>query len=473
MLLNKTKTKLICTIGPSSNHPDTIRTMVKNGMNVVRLNFSHGTHESHKETIKLVRSIAKELNVHISILQDLCGPKIRLGQLPDDGITLTVGDTVALASSNENILDTIPVDYPDLHKEVMPGERILLADGMMELIVIEVKDKKVFCDVLTGGVAFTRKGVNMPQSDLHIDSFSKKDRDDLMLGLQEGVDFVALSFVRRADDLREIKEILNSYDNPPGLIAKIEKPQAIENIDEILHLVDGVMVARGDLGVEIPLEEVPYYQKLIIDKARLAGRFTITATQMLISMVKSPRPTRSEVSDVANAVIDGTDALMLSDETANGAFPSLAVAMLANIAKSSEDHTEYIPDLDSSKFPNSTSFTLAIGRAACWLAKDIKAKAIVTYSSTGFTPYCISRFRPSCSILVLTSNESVCSMMGLFWGSQAIKTDIVEDINSLIELAKQKAIESGLAAAGDNIIVTGGMPIGDKGTTSFLRLVEI
>ena len=473
MLLNKTKTKLICTIGPSSNHPDIIRTMIKNGMNVVRLNFSHGTHESHKETINLVRSVAKELNVHISILQDLCGPKIRLGKLPDEGITLTVGDTISLASSSLNLQDAIPVDYPDLHSEVMPGERILLADGMMELIVTEVKDKKVYCDVLTGGVAFTRKGVNMPQSDLHINAFSEKDRQDLMLGLEQGVDYVALSFVRSTNDLKEIKEILDSHPNSPSLIAKIEKPQAIENIDDILQNVDGVMVARGDLGVEIPLEEVPYYQKLIIDKARLAGRFTITATQMLISMVKSPRPTRSEVSDVANAVIDGTDALMLSDETANGAFPSIAVAMLANIAKSSEDHVEYIPDLDSSKFKDSRSFTLAIGRAACWLAKDIEAKAIITYSSTGFTPYCISRFRPSCSILVLTSNDKVCSSIGLIWGSQAIKTDIVEDIDSLIELAKQKAIEANLAQVGDNIIVTGGMPIGDKGTTSFLRLIQI
>ena len=468
-----TKTKLICTIGPASNDPAIIRKMIENGMNVARLNFSHGTHESHRATIKLVRSIAREMGVRVGFLQDLCGPKIRLGKLPEEGVRLIVGDYIALASTKEKCENALPVEYDDLHKEVNIGERILLADGMMELRVTGIDGVKVICEVITGGVAYTKKGVNMPQSDLHVPAFSEKDRVDLQMALEEKLDFVALSFVRSAKDLEEIKGIIDKSEHKPLLIAKIEKPQAVDNLEEILDVVNGVMVARGDLGVEMPLEEIPHVQKYIIKQAKKAGRITITATQMLASMVKAQRPTRGETTDVANAVIDGTDALMLSDETANGDYPDTAVATLARIASAAERYNKHTPDFDYSLFRESHTFTLAIGRAACWLAKDVGAKCIVCYSSTGLAPYCISRFRPECELLVLTYDEKVCNMTSLIWGAQGVISEVMTDLDSVMETAKIKAIEAGLAEQGDTIIVTAGMPFGKTGTTSLLRLIQL
>ena len=469
----KTKTKLICTIGPASNDPAVIRKMIENGMNVARLNFSHGTHESHRATINLVRSIAQEMGVRVGFLQDLCGPKIRLGKLPEEGVRLIVGDYIALASTKEKCENALPVEYEDLHKEVNIGERILLADGMMELRVTGIDGVKVICEVITGGVAYTKKGVNMPQSDLHVPAFSEKDRIDLQMALEEKLDFVALSFVRSAKDLEEIKSIIDKSEHKPLLIAKIEKPQAVDNLEEILDVVNGVMVARGDLGVEMPLEEIPHVQKYIIKQAKKAGRITITATQMLASMVKAQRPTRGETTDVANAVIDGTDALMLSDETANGDYPDTAVATLARIASAAERYNKHTPDFDYSLFRESHTFTLAIGRAACWLAKDVGAKCIVCYSSTGLAPYCISRFRPECELLVLTYDEKVCNMTSLIWGAQGVISEVMTDLDSVMETAKIKAIEAGLAEQGDTIIVTAGMPFGKTGTTSLLRLIQL
>lgn len=468
-----TKTKLICTIGPASNDPAIIRKMIENGMNVARLNFSHGTHESHRATIKLVRSIAREMGVRVGFLQDLCGPKIRLGKLPEEGVRLIVGDYIALASTKEKCENALPVEYDDLHKEVNIGERILLADGMMELRVTGIDGVKVICEVITGGVVYTKKGVNMPQSDLHVPAFSEKDRVDLQMALEEKLDFVALSFVRSAKDLEEIKSIIDKSEHKPLLIAKIEKPQAVDNLEEILDVVNGVMVARGDLGVEMPLEEIPHVQKYIIKQAKKAGRITITATQMLASMVKAQRPTRGETTDVANAVIDGTDALMLSDETANGDYPDTAVATLARIASAAERYNKHTPDFDYSLFRESHTFTLAIGRAACWLAKDVGAKCIVCYSSTGLAPYCISRFRPECELLVLTYDEKVCNMTSLIWGAQGVISEVMTDLDSVMETAKIKAIEAGLAEQGDTIIVTAGMPFGKTGTTSLLRLIQL
>ena len=468
-----TKTKLICTIGPASNDPAIIRKMIENGMNVARLNFSHGTHESHRATIKLVRSIAQEMGVRVGFLQDLCGPKIRLGKLPEEGVRLIVGDYIALASTKEKCENALPVEYDDLHKEVNVGKKIILADGMMELRVTGIDGVKVICEVITGGVVYTKKGVNMPQSDLHVPAFSEKDRVDLQMALEEKLDFVALSFVRSAKDLEEIKNIIDKSEHKPLLIAKIEKPQAVDNLEEILDVVNGVMVARGDLGVEMPLEEIPHVQKYIIKQAKKAGRITITATQMLASMVKAQRPTRGETTDVANAVIDGTDALMLSDETANGDYPDTAVATLAKIASAAERYTKYTPDFDYSLFRDNHSFTLAIGRAACWLAKDVGAKCIVCYSATGLAPYCISRFRPECELLVLTFDEKVCNMTSLIWGAQGVISEVMTDLDSVMETAKIKAIEAGLAEQGDTIIVTAGMPFGKTGTTSLLRLIQL
>lgn len=471
--MNFLRTKLVCTLGPASNSPETIRLMIEKGMNVARLNFSHGTHETHRATINLVRQISAELGVYVGILQDLCGPKIRLGRLPDEGIKLLPDSTVIFAASNENCADCIPIDYPGIHKEVQEGERILISDGTMDVVVEKIEGHKIFCKVVTGGVAFSRKGINMPQSNLQVQAFSQKDRDDLRMGLEEKVDFVALSFVRSAQDLEAVREMLSKKDNPPKLIAKIEKPQGVENLDEILAVADGVMVARGDLGVEMPLEEIPHVQKKIIRSARLAGRMVITATQMLASMVTSPRPTRGETTDVANAVLDGTDALMLSDETANGQYPVEALETLGRIARAAEPYAVSSLSLENEGVDSKRTWTIAIGRAACWLAKDANASAIVSFTTSGYTAYCISRFRPDCRILALTLSTELCSHMSLIWGTTAVPSEQVTDTDTLIETAKAKALSSGVAKRGDTIIVTAGLPFGQSKTTSFLRIITI
>ncbi len=472
-MVKHSKTKLVCTIGPVSNSREMIKKMIENGMNVARLNFSHGNHDTHRATIRLVREVAAELGVYVGILQDLCGPKIRLGRLPDEGVRLIDGQEAVLAASDDDCSGCIPVDYPGIYNEVKEGERILIADGMMELAVNRVEGRRIYCRVVTGGIAFTRKGVNMPQSKLQVSAFSEKDRADLLMGLEEEVDFVAMSFVRSVKDLDEIKKVISGSRNAPKLIAKIEKPQAVENLDEILEAVDGVMVARGDLGVEMPLEQIPHVQKRIIKAARMAGRMVITATQMLASMVASPRPTRGETTDVANAVLDGTDALMLSDETANGRYPDLAVETLSKIARAAEPYAMSSLSLDSVDSYGASSFTRAIGRAACWLAKDINAAAVVCFTTSGYAAYSISMFRPDCKILAVTLTKSVCRKMSLIWGATAVLGKGVTDTDTLIAEARLKAKEAGVAKAGDKIIVTAGLPFGLTSTTSFLRIIEV
>lgn len=419
------KTKLICTIGPASNSREIIKKMIENGMNVARLNFSHGNHDSHRATIKLVREVAKELGVYVGILQDLCGPKIRLGNLPEDGIRLIDGSQVVLADSSENCSDCIPVDYVGIHKELEVGERILIADGLMDLIVTKIDGVKIYCKVVTGGIAFSRKGVNMPQSNLQVSAFSQKDRADLLMGLEEKVDFVAMRFVRSANDLKEIKSVISESNYKPRLIAKIEKPQAVDNLDEILDQVDGVMVARG------------------------------------------------ETTDVANAVLDGTDALMLSDETANGKYPELAVETLSKIARAAEPHTISSLSNDTSIVCNEGSLTKAIGRAACWLAKDVNASAIICYTAAGYAAYSISMFRPNCKIIALTNKEDICSKMSLIWGTTPMLTEEVKDTDNLVAGAVEIAKNANAIKKGDKVVITAGLPFGQTYNTSFIRIVEV
>jgi pyruvate kinase len=464
--------KVICTIGPASSSPEMIRKLIENGMNVARLNFSHGTHDTHRETIKKIRTIATELGCHVGILQDLCGPKIRLGILPEDGVRLVQGEFVALKSANEYQAGVLPLQYPDIHKDLEPGESILIADGMMELVVERVEDENVICRIITGGQAYSRKGVNMPGSALSVSAFSDKDRDDLKMGIKEGVDYVAMSFVRSAEDLKEIRSIIAEANYKPKLIAKIEKPQAVENIVEILEVVDGVMVARGDLGVEVPLEMVPVLQKNIIRAARTHGKFTITATQMLMSMVSNPRPTRGEASDVANAVLDGTGAVMLSDESANGKYPIEACATLGRIAAATEPH---MPDFlsMSHNLRIDDSVSLAMGRAAGWLAADIKASAIVAFTKSGSTALAVSQFRPHCPIIAMVPDENVCNQLAISWGVTAFLTKNHNDTDAMFEAARVLVLEKGLAKAGDLIILTAGVPLGVPGKTNLLRVLKV
>jgi len=472
-MLLESRSKLICTIGPASSDIETIKAMILNGMNVARLNFSHGTHASHKELIDKIRKASSDLGKYVGILQDLCGPKIRLGNLPDEGIKLRSGEIAILTESSQSMADTIPVDYEGLHNEVKVGESILISDGMIDLLVESIDGVKVICKIINGGVVFTKKGVNLPQSKLRIPAFSVKDREDLEFGLKEKLDFVALSFVRNAEDLNEIRYIIEQSDFHPRLIAKIEKPQAIENLSEIMKVVDGVMVARGDLGVEMPLEQIPHMQKEIIRKARECGVIVITATQMLQSMVSSPRPTRSETTDVANAVLDGTDALMLSDETASGNYPVEAINTLSKIARSAESYSGSSLNLNIDSMDEARRSVWGVGRAASWLAKDIGAKVIVLVTVTGYAAYSVARFRPEATILALSPTLESCRRMSIIWGIDAILVDNFIDKNDMIRVAISKVKETGLATTGDKIIITAGLPLGTYAPVNFLQIIDV
>jgi pyruvate kinase len=445
--------------------------LIENGLSIARLNFSHGTHDFHREVICNVRAIAKEMGAYVGILQDLQGPKIRLGNLPEEGIALASGQRVILKNSLNYENGILPVVYPNLHREVAAGEAILLSDGVIELDVVSIVGDDVICKTLNGGQVFSHKGVNLPSSNLSVSSFSEKDRQDLIMGLEEQVDFVALSFVRSSDDLTGVKDLINQAEAKPRLIAKIEKPQAVKNIQSILKSVDAVMVARGDLGVEVPLEQVPIIQKEIIAAARTAGKEVILATQMLLSMVSSVRPTRGEVSDVANAVLDGADALMLSDESASGQFPVEACAMLAKIAQATEPHaSKNLPQIVDPK----NSLALAVGRAACSLANDADASAIIAYTHSGYTAQAVAQFRPGCPIIALTPKESSCRKLTLSWGVTPISTDrVLDNMEELVEAARREAKKTGLVKEGDRIVLTSGLPKGATGGTSLVRLLWI
>jgi len=466
-------TKIVCTIGPASASAETLEDLIRAGMNVARLNFSHGDHASHHALIEDIRRIAARLGEPVAILQDLCGPKIRLGMLPEQGVRLNQGELVVLSASDRNVEGTIPVDYPHLHADVSVGAAIMLADGLMELRVEDIDGFKVVCRVINGGIAYRRKGVNMPCSDLSIPAFTDKDRDDLRFGLEEGVDAVALSFVRNPADLDDIRTMLDAAPYSPKLIAKIEKPQAVESFDAILARVDGVMIARGDLGVEVPLETVPVIQKKLIQKARLRGKFAITATQMLSSMVASPRPTRAEATDVANAIYDGTDALMLSDETASGEYPVESAQMLDRIACATEPHVHTTLDMETADVADETAVARAIGRACGWLANDLQAAAILAYTQSGFTARCVARFRPGCAVVAMSPDARVCRQLNLIWGVRPVKVDPLDSSDALFVTARRWSLRTKVASLSDCIVVTAGTPLWQPGSTNLIKVIEL
>ena len=441
-------------------------------MDVARLNFSHGDHQTHRETIRTIRRISQELDQEVGILQDLRGPKIRIGRLsvservlqPDEKIFLTVQESLEQ--------EALSIDYPYLMDDVSPGDRILLADGRVELIVEEKKRDGLTARVLVGGTIHSHKGINLPSSPLRIPAFTEKDKADLAIGLEEEVDFVALSFVRHEQDLEPVRQILNQHDYRPLLIAKIEKPQAIERFDHILEKVDGIMVARGDLGVEMPLEEVPMIQKRIIRMARLCGKPVITATQMLASMIGSPRPTRAEAADVANAIIDGTDGIMLSDETAIGEYPLNAVRIMDRIAKATEFYLKEHPFTDEPMSDELPSTESAIGRSACRMAEDLDAAAIVAGTASGSTARLVARFRPPCPVVGLTPNRGTERQLNLTWGVIPALVAPFSETDEIFELARSWALEHRIAQSGDRLVVTAGAA-GKPGTTDLLKVIEI
>ncbi len=467
----KPKTKIVCTIGPASNSPEIIRALIEEGMSIARLNFSHGSHQDHGQMIETIRSAATEAGRPVAILQDLCGPKIRVGDIPNSGIQLSTGQQVVLSTEKQlEGEDRIPVSYAGLPSQVKAGDRILLADGIMELTVERTGESEIVCTVITGGLLTSFKGINLPASSLDIPAMTEKDRRDLLFGLDKDVDYIALSFVRTAADIHEIKKLIHRQNKQTPVIAKIEKHEALDYIDAILAAADGIMVARGDLGVEIPLEKVPNIQKELIRKANRLGKPVVIATQMLRSMVDAPRPTRAEAADVANAVLDGADAVMLSEETASGEHPVGAVRYMARIASSAEEkypHQKYLEVLQKKGTAESVSYAASI------LAKNLSASAVVATTRSGSTATHISRFRPQQPVIALSPDETAVRKLALYWGVMPFFLPIIEDTDEMVEQAALAAMERGHVHKGDRIVITAGRPIWAAGTTNMLWVKEL
>lgn len=462
------RTKIVATLGPASSSPETMRQIVRAGMDVARFNFSHGSYDDHAKRLSTLRAISEELETPVTILQDLQGPKVRVGQLPGGEITLAPGDLVALVPEADysGQTTTVPIDYPFAAAETGPGTQVLLADGLFELTVEEIAGTALRCRVIEGGVLKSRKGVNFPSLNLRLPSLTEKDRQDLEFGLAQGVDWISLSFVRDARDVRTLKDALAAKGARQPVIAKIEKPQAIENIEDILVEASGIMVARGDLGVEMSPEKVPMLQKRIIEMCNRRGLPVITATQMLESMIHDPRPTRAEASDVANAIIDGTDALMLSGETAAGLHPVKAVEMMARIAREVEARIEF-----RSYPPPGKTETHALSEAVHAIAGSIDLRAIVVLTTSGHTARFVAAEHLKVPVIALTTDEVVYHSLNLFWGIKpfCVRTE-PETFEGLVSLAEGVVIERRLAAAGDKILVLGGVPARQTRGTNFIKI---
>ncbi len=465
----KRRTKILATIGPATESPEIIADLIRAGASTFRLNFSHGDHEEHSQRIKTIRNVAAKLKVNIGILQDLQGPKIRLGRFKEGPINLKTGDIFSLTSENVDCNNQIAtVTYKNLIKEVEVGKRILLDDGRVEMIVnkVDLKEKSLVCKVTVGGILSNNKGVNFPDVQLSINALTPKDKIDLEFGLKQGVDWVALSFVRNPEDMQEIKELIRKHGYTTPVIAKIEKFEAIDQIDSILRLCDGVMVARGDLGVEMDAEEVPLLQKELIKKSNSLGIPIITATQMLDSMASSPRPTRAEVSDVANAILDGTDAVMLSNETAVGDFPIAAVETMAKIARRIE--RDYPQRALESHLPS--TIPNAISAAVSTIARQLNAAAILPLTKSGATAHNVSKFRPATPILAITSESGVARRLQLVWGVSALLIDKEESTNKTFSNAMKLSMEQGILKPGDLVVETAGTLNGISGSTDLIKV---
>ncbi len=482
--MNFRRSKIVATIGPASEKEETLRQLIEAGIDVARLNFSHGTHEEHLEKIRLIRKLSEELNKPVSILQDLQGPKLRVGKLPAEGIPLQAGDMVVLTqvSNVDSLVDLpastilIPLDVPNLARGVIPGNRILLDDGNLEFEVTEVKGDAVFAKVILGGTLYSNKGVNLPGAALGIPPFTEKDRIDLEFGLKNGVDWVAISFVHRASDIEEVRnamrEILPTRSTIP-IIAKLERPEAIANLHEIIHAADGVMVARGDLGVETSPSTVPIIQKRIIDMANRHAKPVITATQMLDSMIRNPRPTRAEASDVANAIFDGTDAVMLSGETASGAYPIEAVKVMANIICEAEANAAEYAHYSTRPAEAPQDDALAITRAAKELAHDRNVAAIAVFTQTGKTALLMSKSRPNVPIFAFTPEEQTYNRMGLYWGVVPFLVPFASTVEAMIASVEAALVSSTSIQTGDQVVVISGFPVGAMRPPNFALLYTV
>jgi pyruvate kinase len=466
------RTKIVATLGPASSDPEKIRELILAGVNVFRLNFSHGSRESHVGVIHHVREIACETGIEVALLQDLCGPKIRVEEIENGAVELVADSEVAI-TTRKVVGDATRfcVSYKALPRDVVSGSRILLDDGKLELAVLSASGEDVLCRVVRGGVLRSRKGVNLPDTPLSTPSVTRKDMQDLAVGIEEGVDFVALSFVRTADDVRKVRKILEKREKNIPLIAKIEKPEALENLDEIIQAADGILVARGDLGVEMPLAQVPVLQKDIIRRANEADKIVITATQMLESMISSPVPTRAEVSDVANAIADGTDAVMLSGETAVGEYPIEAVRTMAQVAEHTEKYfATHNPGWDWLRLNPIHPVQDAIGHAVYNLYRELDVKAIAAFSVSGSTGLFLSKSRPFAPIIVFTSRKEALRRMQLTWGVVPVLDENIASAQELSARAEQYISVHRLAEVGQRVLIVAGSHFGSVGANNRIEI---
>ena len=465
------KTKIICTLGPSTDKDGVLRELIANGMNVARFNFSHGSHEEHKGRLDLLKSLREELGKPVAALLDTKGPEIRLKDFKNGTEMLEAGQTFTLTTRDvEGTKEICSITYKDLPQDVAPGGTIMLDDGLIKLQIQTVNDTDIVCTVLNNGKIKNKKGVNVPGVHLSMPYMCQRDKDDIIFGIEQGFDFIAASFVRTAQDVYEIRNLLNEYDSNIRIIAKIENREGVNNIDSILAAADAVMVARGDLGVEIDFTELPGIQKTIIDRSFSFGKPIVTATQMLDSMMVNPRPTRAEISDVANAIYDGTSAIMLSGETAAGAYPVEALKTMSAIAERTEQEGHYLRGRLMEPNTGKISVSDATAHAACLTAKDVNAAAIVTVSESGTTARLLSKYRPQQPIIACVMKEQVQRQLSLSWGITSLMMPLAHSTDELIEMSTALAKENGFLHNGELAVVTAGVPVGISGTTNMIKI---
>lgn len=465
------KTKILATVGPACNDEKTLTDLVMSGVDIFRLNFSHGNHEGHAEVIKIIRKINEEHKLNIGILQDLQGPKIRVGEMENNGVEIKPGDKITITNDpvigNASLVSTV---YQNLPQDVVQGDRILIDDGNLELVVVDTDGKNVNCTVIHGGILKSRKGINLPNTKVSAPSLTEKDLEDLEFGLANEVDWIALSFVRSADDIIDLRERIKKAGKECRIVAKIEKPEALENIDAIIEATDALMVARGDLGVEVNMEMVPLWQKKMVQKCKLACKPVIIATQMMESMIQNPRPTRAEANDVANAVLDGADAVMLSAETASGKFPVAAVKAMNSVIDYIEQNAEVYHNLYKIPEDDENFLSNNLLLMASRLSRNVKAKAIVGITTSGFTAFRVSSHRPLANIFIFTRNKALITQLSLVWGVRAYHYDQSISTDDTFMDIQNRLKEDRFVVEGDIIINTASMPLKSKGKTNMLKI---
>lgn len=466
------KTKIICTLGPASEDENVLRELFLNGMDAIRVNFSHGNHEEHKVRIGNARRIMSELNLNIPILLDTKGPEIRIGDFEDGFAELVKGQTFTFI--HDDILGNnkqVSISYKALYEDLKLDDRVLIDDGLIELKVVEIINKDVVCEVCNSGILYNKKSVNVPDVNVNLPAITQKDINDLKFAITHDLDYIAQSFVRSAEDVLTVRKFLDDNGGSDiRIIAKIENRQGVENIEEIVNVSDGIMVARGDLGVEIPLEELPMIQRMLIEYCYKSGKLVITATQMLDSMIRNPRPTRAEVNDVSNAVYEGTSAIMLSGETASGKYPVEALKTMSKVSVATEESIDYWERFRQWRSDMVLSVTDAISHATCTTAMTLNVKNIITVTKSGTTARMISRFRPRCPIIAATTSKKVLRQLSLYWGVTPIYIDEAQSTDELFEICVDSARKEELVKSGDLVVITAGVPVGVEGNTNLLRV---